>query len=663
MASSAGGSGKGSFWRDEGGQVVVIVALMFTVLLGFTALGVDVGRYYAERRYLQDGADAAALACARAYALGGTSASAWAAGEEILTDFNLKNDPLGITVTVPAQGSETYYDNIVLPINLKSGVLPTASPMGCRVAIYVDVPTLLIQVANPSLDTLALNVRAYAIAGGGFVPVVVPKYSNGPGPGNGNDNNFIHHAMQEDLDYQCSVTSDAGCTPAGNTDATDGREFVLFGASQKATNDSSFRGYIALDIRDFQTLVSGSLQHQAYNGVAPNASVNTLKDYEARWIREGYPGPDLCAVSSSSFLACAEVAVINGGSAGIFVPEVEDRYEIGDYILAQLYDGTVKTTPNFTIAFPALLVASGTETLPDQSVTFTFSSQFKTSGAQVTTDFVADDGTITGGTGDTLNPWHPATTCGCSADGGDFTTNPTPTNQASYNQVWSGISTTSAPQGIYTIFLRGIAGIPYAGRTQINPVTVTIANQLRNFKIDTSDAYVNVAAVGTTASHTIRVTNGTGASSWDSGGAGGDITLQIDKCPTNLATVLGCYFGTTAPGTQSVTVTSPSENVTLTVVTTGSALLTTYDGWIRASGTDAAGKKVTRVLKITTGVGVQTGGATDYVSIAGYAVFKITDIDSNDVSGKAISGAYLDPNDPALAIGKDFRLVPWEYVP
>ena len=42
----------------------MLVALMFTVLMGFAALGVDVGRFYAERRYVQDAVDSAALASA-----------------------------------------------------------------------------------------------------------------------------------------------------------------------------------------------------------------------------------------------------------------------------------------------------------------------------------------------------------------------------------------------------------------------------------------------------------------------------------------------------------------------------------------------------------------------------------------------------------------------
>jgi len=666
LASSVSGPGNSSFCRDEGGQVVVIVALMFVVLLGFSALAIDVGRYYAERRYIQDAADAAALACARAYSLGGNTTTAWAAAEEILTDYNLANDPLGITVSIPAQGSEVYYDNIVQADQLKSGILPVANPRGCRVALYVDVPTLLIQVANPALDTLALNARAYAIAGGGFVPVIVPKYSNGPGPGDNTESGFIHHTMQEGQDYQCSVTSDllpSPCTPA--TDANPGRVFVLFGASQKATNDNSFRGYIALDIRDFTTTdpVTGNLIHQAYNGVAPDASVNTLKDFEAQWIRDGYPGPDICVVQAASFDKCAQVAVINGGSAGIFVPEIEDRYAIGDYILAQLYDGTVKTIPNFTISFPSLIVGSGTESVANQNVQFTFSGQYATSIAQVTTSFVSDNGTITGGSGDATNPWNTG-----NATSGSFATNPTPVRNGStsYVQTWSGITTSSAPKGIYVVFLQGQSGNPYPTAAQLQIVTVNIEGQQKQFMIDTSDTYVNTAsAVSTarTATYSIRVTEGNGQQAW-TGGAN-SITLQIDKCPTLAAVVLTCYFGASAPGTQTLTTTDGTTHTLTVEIPSGTADLQTFTGWIRAFGTDGESppRRVTRVLQIRTGTNVTTGGTTDYTDIIGYAVFKVTAVDSNDARGKAVSGTYLDPDDPALAIAKDFRLVPWEYVP
>lgn len=634
---------------------------MFTVLLGFSALAIDIGRYYAERRYVQDGADAAALACARTYALGGTSAEAWAAGEDILTDHNLANDPLGITISIPAQGSEVYYDSIVQADQLKSGILPVSNPMGCRVALYADVPTLLIQVVNPGLSTLALNARAYAVAGGGFTPVVVPKYSNGPGPGDGSESNFIHHTMREGADYQCSVTSDVGCTAASA--AQPGRLFTLFGGDQKASNDAQFRGFLVLDIRDYTTeLIPGGavdLVHETYNGVDVNANENTLKDFESAWIREGYPGPDICAVDANDFDPCAQIGIISGNSAGHFISELADRYKAGDTLLAQLYDGTVKTIPNFTINFPNLIIGSGTQAVEDQDVSFTFSSQYAAAlTANVDVTFHADDGTITGGLGDPLNPWVTNT-----ATDGTFSVDPTPdrtgASDTTYTMTWSGITTNAAPKGIYVVFLHGRSDAPYETAEQLQVVTVNIDDQEAQFFIDESDTYVNTADAGTsarTATYSIEVTEGNGPESWT--GAADSVTLQIDDCPGTFT----CYFGA-SPGTQIVA-TEPGNTHTLTVeVPAGTSSNTVETGWLRAYGVDGNGKKVTRVLQFQTGVNVTTSNSEKYVDVIGYAVFKIQAIDSNDVTGYAISGTYLDPSDPALAIAKDFRLVPWEYVP
>src|SRR5216117_2816234 len=91
---------------DEGGQTIVLVALLFVVLLAFAALSLDVGRFYAERRYLQNAVDSAALACARAYTTGGTAQTAWHAGDNILQKFNLNADPIGAPLTYPGAGDQ-----------------------------------------------------------------------------------------------------------------------------------------------------------------------------------------------------------------------------------------------------------------------------------------------------------------------------------------------------------------------------------------------------------------------------------------------------------------------------------------------------------------------------------------------------------------------------
>ncbi len=61
--------------QDDGG-VAVIVALLAIVLFGFGALAVDGGALYSERRDLQNGADAGALAIAQAAAHDGITCSA-----------------------------------------------------------------------------------------------------------------------------------------------------------------------------------------------------------------------------------------------------------------------------------------------------------------------------------------------------------------------------------------------------------------------------------------------------------------------------------------------------------------------------------------------------------------------------------------------------------
>ncbi len=67
---------KFAFGRQETGAVLVQTALMLTVLLLFVGLAVDVGQLYAERRHMQNAADAGALAGARAICFGGDPVAA-----------------------------------------------------------------------------------------------------------------------------------------------------------------------------------------------------------------------------------------------------------------------------------------------------------------------------------------------------------------------------------------------------------------------------------------------------------------------------------------------------------------------------------------------------------------------------------------------------------
>lgn len=59
--------------EDDRGAVAPLVAILMVVLIGFAAISVDIGANYAEKRQLQNGADAAALAVAQESYCGNSS--------------------------------------------------------------------------------------------------------------------------------------------------------------------------------------------------------------------------------------------------------------------------------------------------------------------------------------------------------------------------------------------------------------------------------------------------------------------------------------------------------------------------------------------------------------------------------------------------------------
>ncbi|KIS26609.1 hypothetical protein TV39_15135 [Arthrobacter sp. SPG23] len=88
--------------EGERGAAAVIVAFTMVVLLGFTALAVDVGAVYAEKAQLQNGADATALAIANDCAKGLNCPTAMGAAGNRLADVNANDSSSGVfSVTQP----------------------------------------------------------------------------------------------------------------------------------------------------------------------------------------------------------------------------------------------------------------------------------------------------------------------------------------------------------------------------------------------------------------------------------------------------------------------------------------------------------------------------------------------------------------------------------
>ena len=130
----------------EDGQVLVISVLFMTVLLGFAALTMDVGRMASAKRQIQNMADAAAQAGAwqlpSAPGVAVTDAENWAGLNETVTGdatnvvvsaFDAANDTISVTVTRPVPYT---FGRVV---GLTSQTLTATSRMRIQVMEGIDV--------------------------------------------------------------------------------------------------------------------------------------------------------------------------------------------------------------------------------------------------------------------------------------------------------------------------------------------------------------------------------------------------------------------------------------------------------------------------------------------------------------------------------------------
>ncbi len=105
--------------RDEQGNILVLLAICMTVLIGFMGMGVDVGLLYRARQQAQIAADAAAVAAAVDYEYNGSTGHAELAGMAASSTNGFTNGSNGIAVTInspPVSGPSLgtgYFEAIV----------------------------------------------------------------------------------------------------------------------------------------------------------------------------------------------------------------------------------------------------------------------------------------------------------------------------------------------------------------------------------------------------------------------------------------------------------------------------------------------------------------------------------------------------------------------
>ncbi|HZC33699.1 MAG TPA: pilus assembly protein TadG-related protein [Candidatus Bathyarchaeia archaeon] len=639
--------------REDAGQVLVIFALSITVLFAAAGLAFDVGRFYAERRFLQNAADAAALAAANSLIQGRTQTEADTIARAVLAS-NFSRDPNGVTPSLPPTTPVYQTGHAGDPLYLINGILFSGNEV--RVAVQNPINYSFGRVVGLTSSTIGGQARAESIAD--VLPIAVRQYVNAPGPASStpvpcDDNESQFMAFFATADTACYGTdtnsgprtdpSDIGAfdpVDPGSDSAHHGPVVAILGQGAQPGNGADFRGFIALDIRNFATTTS----QLYYDNVTSGTNTNTLKSLEASWIYSGqYGGPGFPPVVSPPD-ANDQVAIMNGNSTGAAIDAILARYVPGKEIMVCVYAGNVMAIPDFTLSPPSSI------SLPTSGTT-ALAGSMKVSRNQ------AFSGLVTLQTlADTVDPANPML-LGTLVPGPDpVTHDPITYTPNGVNPSLGGgtsvdmtnVVTSGATPGIYALWVQGQAGAPYL-TTKYEPFSVTIGTVTRDFTMTSDASTLDAATSGSSVTFNLTLQNSPNKNT----NFGGPVTLSVDP-GTDPGT------GSITFGSPTVTPTKAGASTTLTI-NTGTLASGSHSFTVRATGMngDSPNLKVTHLMKLTVRVTPSSGGAQEYVDISGFAVMRIASMDANTINAYAITPVIADPNDYRLRRGQVAKLVPW----
>lgn len=635
--------------RRDAGQVLVIFAMSITVLFAAAGLAFDIGRFYAERRYLQNAADAAALAAANALIQGRTQSEADIVARAVLSS-NFSSDPNGVTPALPPATPVYESGHAGDPAYLINGILFSGTEV--RVAVQNSINYTFGRAVGLTSSLIGGQARVKTMAN--VLPIAVRRFVNSPGPATSNNSSPCAVNENQFLDFFATqntaclgtetnsalrVEPNAGSAfDSTNPDSDPGNhgpELAILGQGAQPGNGADFRGFIALDIRNFAT----SSSQLYYNGVTAGTNTNTLKAMEANWITSGgYNGPQFPAAITPPD-PNDQVAIMSGNSTGIVIDAMTARYVPGKEILVAVYPGNVMAIPDFAMTSP------GTLNLPTTGTTATAGSmklsRNQAFSGQVTLSTRAD-------TLDLTNPMVVGTLVG--ADPVTYDPNPVTPNLGGGASVdLTNVTTAGAAPGIYAMWVRGQAGAPYL-TTKYEPFGIQIGTVTRDFSFTSDASSKDAAASGNSVAFTLTLTNSPNKNT----NFGNPVTLSVDDpLPSGVGPIT---FGST-----SVTPSKAGTSTTLTI-NTGTMATGSYTFTVRATGMngDSTSRKVTHLMNLTVRVAPSSGSGTDeYVDIVGFAVMRITAMDANTISAYAITPVIADPNDSRLRRGQVAKLVPW----
>lgn len=223
---------------QESGQSIVLLALGAVALIAMVGLAFDGANAFAQRRRMQNAADAASLAGSQVLAL--ATDTSYSTEQKILTAINTyaANNGAPNSVTGYFLDSSGAQTGIFIGGN---GAVPS-NATGVRVTAQVNFPTFFLGVINERFGTVgSVSAAQTGVAGAptvGLMPIGVPRCyvdnTTDPGP----------DFTDPDTDHSATITSLCGST----TEAT--KSHVILGqGAQDPSGSSSYRGIINLPER------------------------------------------------------------------------------------------------------------------------------------------------------------------------------------------------------------------------------------------------------------------------------------------------------------------------------------------------------------------------------------------------------------------------------
>jgi Flp pilus assembly protein TadG len=145
----------GATWREQG-QVLLMFALFLSVLLGALGMAIDLGMAFAERRTMQNAADAGALAGAKIVAQARTAGTSPI--QSRVADIVHANAMRYGTIT---SIECTYVTDTGAGLGACTGAIPAAAT-GVRVRVVEEHPTFFIKVLPGAPERVSTGARATA---------------------------------------------------------------------------------------------------------------------------------------------------------------------------------------------------------------------------------------------------------------------------------------------------------------------------------------------------------------------------------------------------------------------------------------------------------------------------------------------------------------------